>query len=102
LYMECKEGSNNEENLQTSFRKLPLRKFQGCDRVRAFKIWDCLSEASFPNWKPIRVFDAMKYILVIRSLSCSLSIKHGRQSSPSRNFRWGALLWVTFLGRQER
>ena len=27
----------------------PLRKFQVCDRGRAFKIWDCLSEASFPN-----------------------------------------------------
>jgi hypothetical protein len=52
-------------------------KFQGCDRGRAFKIWDCLSEASFPNLA-----------------------RPTEQTGPEGEIIVGApFFWVLFLGR---
>ena len=66
----------------------PLRKSQGCDRVRAFRIWDCaesglrhgISGASFPNL-----------------------VRTTEQPGPEGDIFVGApFSWILALGRQEK
>jgi hypothetical protein len=57
-----------------------------------------VSERSeFPNRKPFEVFDALKYILVIRSLTHSLPIKRSRPSRAFKIFVGSAFFGFPFM-----